>query len=110
MLIGMKGHEARAAYDGASGLAIARDLCRIWCSSTLRCRMSTASRAPRAAHAPEPRSHDDCVAMTGFGQNQDRERTRSEGFDAHLVKPVDMALFDDLLAQAEARRGNGGAD
>jgi CheY-like chemotaxis protein len=42
--------------------------------------------------------------MTGFGQNQDRERSFSEGFDAHLVKPVDMALLDDLLISAKHRR------
>jgi CheY-like chemotaxis protein len=33
------------------------------------------------------------VAMTGYGQEADRQRTREAGFVAHLVKPVD---FDDL--------------
>ena len=44
------------------------------------------------------------AAMTGFGHASDRERTREAGFHAHLVKPVEMALFDDLLARVEARR------
>jgi CheY-like chemotaxis protein len=35
------------------------------------------------------------VALTGWGQDEDRSRTRAAGFDAHLVKPVDYA---DLLA------------
>lgn len=34
------------------------------------------------------------VALTGWGQEHDRRRTREAGFDAHLVKPVD---YDDLL-------------
>jgi CheY-like chemotaxis protein len=35
------------------------------------------------------------IAVTGFGQDNDRERSRAAGFDAHLVKPVEM---DTLLA------------
>jgi CheY-like chemotaxis protein len=35
------------------------------------------------------------VAMTGWGQQEDRRRTRETGFDAHLVKP---ARADELLA------------
>ena len=34
------------------------------------------------------------VALTGWGQAEDRARTRAAGFDAHLVKPID---YDDLL-------------
>ena len=30
------------------------------------------------------------VAVSGFGQNSDRERVYQAGFDAHLVKPVDL--------------------
>jgi CheY-like chemotaxis protein len=47
------------------------------------------------------------AAMTGFGHASDRDRTREAGFHAHLVKPVELALFDTLLAQVEARRGGG---
>ena len=34
------------------------------------------------------------VAMTGYGQESDRERSREAGFDHHLVKPADL---DELL-------------
>ena len=34
------------------------------------------------------------VALTGWGQDEDRHRSREAGFDAHMVKPVD---FDALL-------------
>jgi CheY-like chemotaxis protein len=40
------------------------------------------------------------VALTGWGQPDDRERTRAAGFDHHLVKPVDMALLLALLGGA----------
>jgi two-component system CheB/CheR fusion protein len=38
------------------------------------------------------------VAVTGWGQEQDRQRSKEAGFDAHLVKPVDHAELSRLLA------------
>jgi CheY-like chemotaxis protein len=42
------------------------------------------------------------VALTGYGQESDRERVRQAGFDEHLVKPVDAerigALIETLVA------------
>lgn len=38
------------------------------------------------------------IAISGYGQNEDRQRAREAGFDAHLVKPVDLAALLDLLA------------
>ncbi len=38
------------------------------------------------------------VAMTGYGQDEDRRRSHEAGFDHHLVKPVDPQTLRDLLA------------
>jgi signal transduction histidine kinase/CheY-like chemotaxis protein len=38
------------------------------------------------------------VAVTGWGQDEDRRRTKDAGFDAHLVKPVDPGKLTELLA------------
>jgi PAS domain S-box-containing protein len=37
------------------------------------------------------------IALTGYGQEQDRELTKQAGFDAHLVKPVDVETLEQLL-------------
>jgi CheY-like chemotaxis protein len=37
------------------------------------------------------------VAVTGWGQEKDREKSRAAGFDLHLVKPVNPATIGDLL-------------
>lgn len=38
------------------------------------------------------------VALTGWGQDEDRRRSKDAGFDAHMVKPVDdAALIEKLL-------------
>ena len=47
------------------------------------------------------------VALTGWGQDEDRRRTAEAGFDAHLVKPVDPMMLMDMIASTtltEARR------
>ena len=42
------------------------------------------------------------VAVTGYGQDGDRRRSREAGFDVHLTKPVDPLVLDALLARAGA--------
>ena len=38
------------------------------------------------------------VALTGWGQDEDRRRSKDAGFDAHMVKPVDdVALMKKLV-------------
>jgi PAS domain S-box-containing protein len=40
------------------------------------------------------------VAMTGWGQEEDKRKSKEAGFNQHLVKPVDPGLLDELLASA----------
>ena len=45
------------------------------------------------------------VALTGYGQQHDRERSREAGFDAHLVKPVDARRLLEVVGGAAAPVG-----
>ena len=38
-------------------------------------------------------------ALTGWGQEEDKRRSREAGFDGHLVKPVEPAALDKLLTE-----------
>jgi CheY-like chemotaxis protein len=38
------------------------------------------------------------IALTGWGQEEDRRRSKATGFDYHLVKPVDLTQLQSLLA------------
>jgi CheY-like chemotaxis protein len=38
------------------------------------------------------------VALTGWGQQEDKDRSRAAGFDHHLVKPVEPATLETLIA------------
>lgn len=42
------------------------------------------------------------IAMTGWGQEEDRRRSREAGFNAHIVKPVDPKVLSKLLAELAA--------
>lgn len=52
------------------------------------------------------------VALTGFGQEDDRRRSREAGFDHHLTKPVDPEALRELLSRPLAREEaqHGGTD
>jgi two-component system CheB/CheR fusion protein len=39
------------------------------------------------------------VALTGWGQEKDRQRTKAAGFDSHLVKPVDNGALEEMLSR-----------
>ena len=47
------------------------------------------------------------IALTGWGQEEDRRKSHDAGFDGHLVKPVEfpalMALLDSLTAEKQER-------
>ena len=44
------------------------------------------------------------VAITGYGRNEDRERGRAAGFDAHLVKPVEFPALQRVIGEARQNR------
>jgi two-component system CheB/CheR fusion protein len=49
------------------------------------------------------------IAVTGYGQPEDRKRTREAGFDAHLVKPVTVAMLETLLDGIRTRYSRPGS-
>jgi CheY-like chemotaxis protein len=39
------------------------------------------------------------IALTGWGQEQDMDRSRAAGFDHHLIKPADLGALETLLLE-----------
>jgi len=58
--------------------------------------------ARRIAQRPWARSIR-IVAVTGWGQDSDRQRAREAGFHKHLVKPVDPEALRQLLGNTSTR-------
>jgi CheY-like chemotaxis protein len=42
------------------------------------------------------------IALTGFGDEKSRQKTRAAGFDAHLLKPADAEMLRSIIAQFDA--------
>lgn len=59
------------------------------------------ARRLRAAAGPQPLQ---LMAMTGYGRETDRSAAREAGFDVHLVKPPDLKVIQNLLAEPAAAR------
>jgi CheY-like chemotaxis protein len=47
------------------------------------------------------------VALTGWGTEEDRRRTREAGFDHHLTKPAEFDAVELLLEEARVRADRG---
>jgi len=96
------GAEVRVEYDGASALSTAA----AWRPSAVLLdlgmpHMDGWEVARRLRQQPELGGMA-LVALTGWGQDKDRERTEAAGFDHHLVKPVDFDVLQSLLASMAA--------
>lgn len=97
------GHETRAAFDGPSALEIVEifrpDVVLLDLGLPL---MDGYEVARQLRDVSVTDVAPVLVAVTGYGQASDRERTDAAGFQAHVVKPVDLhdlvALLDTLLA------------
>ncbi|MFT4070074.1 PAS domain S-box protein [Paraburkholderia sp.] len=108
MLLELKGHEVRIAYGGEQALQIApRFAPHLALIDIAMPKMDGYATLARMRAMPEL-ARTMYAAMTGFGHASDLDRTREAGFHAHLVKPVEMAVLDTLLAQADGRLSGGG--
>jgi PAS domain S-box-containing protein len=97
------GGEATAAYTGLDGLNVAEkfrpdvvllDIGMPGMDGYETCRRLRA----------QPFGQIYLVAVTGFGQQHDRERALADGFDAHLTKPADPRILNGLFADLPIRR------
>ena len=101
-LLGMQGHDVRTAHDGIEALdevmRFAPDVV------VLDIGMPGMNGYKVAAAVREHSPHVLLIALTGWGQEEDRHRSKAAGFDHHLVKPVDFGVLAELLEGAAGGR------
>lgn len=99
----MLGCESRVAHDGAAALLVLQQ----WQPELLLLDigMPTMDGYEVARRIRADRRYDGLtlVALTGWGQDEDRQRTRAAGFDDHLVKPAAPEVLQALLVAARAK-------
>jgi CheY-like chemotaxis protein len=101
-LLGLQGHDVRTAHDGMQALdEVMRFEPHV---VILDIGMPGMNGYKVAATLRESDSDVLLIAVTGWGQEEDRHRSKAAGFDHHLVKPVDFTILSELLATRAARR------
>lgn len=100
MLLEIVGNEVRTARDGLEGMEVAAafrpDLIFLDIGMP---KLNGYDACRRIRQEPWSRAIV-MVALSGWGQEEDKRRSREAGFNAHLVKPVDLAALEKLLADS----------
>jgi len=111
LMLELSGHTVAVAWSGAEGLMTAATflpelvLCDIGLPGQMDGYEVARALAADPTLAPARR-----VAISGYGQEEDRQRAREAGFEEHLVKPVDpdalVHLIDRLFSRSGRRRNS----
>ena len=104
LMLSIKGHDVRVAADGEQAVAI---------GSEFQPQIAFVDIGmPRLNGFEVARQLRDVlgrrvllVALTGWGQDEDRRRSREAGFDHHLTKPPEPDVLDQLIAECTPKRG-----
>ncbi len=102
-LLSHRGHDVQIAGSGQAALAAMRDF--KFEVGLFDIGLPDMSGYDLARHVrDDPSTHEMClIAVTGWGQREDRERSRASGFDAHVTKPAEPEHIERLIAEAGAR-------
>jgi CheY-like chemotaxis protein len=99
MLLQIDGHETHMASDGEEAVALAKifrpDVVLLDIGLPKLNGFEVCRRIRQHLWAKDMT----LIALTGWGQDEDRRKAKDAGFDHHMVKPVDYAALTNLLAE-----------
>jgi two-component system CheB/CheR fusion protein len=98
LLLRAQGHEVRRAHSGPEALEIARDFVPEVLLLDIGLPGMDGYEVARAVRADRALARCHVIAVTGYGRDEDRRRSREAGFDHHLVKPVTLAALQAVMA------------
>ena len=109
-LLEIGGHQARVAHDAAGALAAARMEPPQVVFLDIGLPDMSGHEAARLLRQVDGMGEAMLVALTGWGTDDDRRKSREAGFDHHLTKPAEFDAVDRLLAEAQSARGGAQSD
>ena len=98
-LLKISGHDVHTAHDGVAALVQAGELAPEVVLLDIGLPGMDGYEVARRLRADPSSRRVQIIAISGYGQDQDRVRSREAGFDHHLVKPVDVDALLGLIAQ-----------
>jgi PAS domain S-box-containing protein len=96
-ILRLLGHQAECAYNGRDALETARRFPADVVLLDLAMPGMDGFETLKLLRALPGRENVFAIAMTGYGSGDDRQRTTSAGFNAHLTKPVELGALIALL-------------
>jgi CheY-like chemotaxis protein len=96
-LLNMQGHETRAVYSGQEALDCIESFSPHVALIDIGLPKMDGYELARRLRERMDGTTLRLVALTGYGQSEDRARTRASGFDDHLVKPVELPALERAL-------------
>jgi signal transduction histidine kinase/ActR/RegA family two-component response regulator len=103
MLLKLSGHDTHIAHDGLEAVQKAAQLSPDIILMDLDLPKISGFEAARRIREQSQEGRPVIVALTGWAQDTDRQRSREAGFNAHIVKPVDVEVLANLLVEFPAK-------
>ncbi|MGE5739386.1 MAG: response regulator [Betaproteobacteria bacterium] len=103
-LLSLDGHEVSVAYDGRAALGSADTFRPDVALLDIGMPNLNGYEVARSIRAEAWGRSMMLVAVTGWGQSEDKRRAHEAGFDHHFTKPLDLVAFSTFLNDALARR------
>jgi PAS domain S-box-containing protein len=97
-LLRMMGHDARVAYDGEEAIELAELFRPEVLLLDIGMPKMNGHDVAREVRGRPWGGNATLIALTGYGQAEDKRRTRDAGFDHHIVKPADINALERLIA------------
>jgi CheY-like chemotaxis protein len=99
VLLRLLGHEVHVAHSGSETLTLATTLRPEVLVLDIGMDDLTGYEVARRIRGEDWGQQATLIAVTGWGQERDKQRARAAGFDHHLTKPVDPAVLEALLSE-----------
>jgi CheY-like chemotaxis protein len=103
-LLALDGHQTLMSHDGLDALEKAASFRPDVILLDIGLPLLDGYEVCRRIREQPGTEHVVMIATTGWGQPDDRRKSREAGFDSHCVKPVDHAVLSELIAHPRARR------
>ena len=102
-LLTLRGHQAQAVYSAADALERVQSFQPDAALLDIGLPQMSGYELAREIRALSVGKRIRLVALTGYGQTEDHHRSVEAGFDAHLVKPVDLDVLESALTEVHAQ-------
>jgi PAS domain S-box-containing protein len=106
MLLRLGGHEVQVAHGGPAALEMVNDYRPEIAFLDIGMPGMDGYEVARRLREQPGLEGAVLVALTGWGQDEDKRRSNEAGFNQHLVKPVDPATLEKLLAEVGGSQGS----